>query len=976
MGLLCSKDIFDIRERRRDSSLLGDCGAADIRDHYLLGDKIGEGAYGQVRKCHCVETGELYAVKILPVERPDKSYDMVRAVVANEVSVLEKLNHPNVCKPREFFEDEYFYYQVMQMYGPPVLVGLNSRFAPNVRYRNGTQPLIAVRLPEYRIADLIKSALKACAYIHSQRIVHRDIKGDNFLFESADVERGELVMVDFGLAVELQDDETLKKACGTVRWVAPEMLQEGYNSGSVDVWAVGVLLYILVYGCYPYDGTVVHNVLHSIVYEEPAYVPVAPDWEPSSATKKFVKKMISKNWRRRPSASQALDDTWFLEMAKAKPTILTVAERKAKAIKRAAARIKIAERSTTDRISNQDHQPVIVSSSERPAASSPSAGVGELSGRGDEDFISGEGPSWSVDGSAGMGAEVPSSPKAPTDEGKEEVAAEEPPKADQGQSASSKRAPVSPSLFVTAAPSVGQRTEVTPVDPLKFISLLPSTAERHRHHHRQLADDKDSTRGPKVEGLLRSVSVALKNDLDDDDDDDASDVCEGEDGRGSKTKGGSLTRVIPAHFSGSRPAKDQLRQESKDYQVKADNILDKLNTEHMHGVKRGNRIADFVLNRSALAPGPNKNPLGNNRFISFPPNANTSSTTEMSRERAMMMDFRSVLPGEVPPSAEAAETQMQKRLSLEGLEGRVGLVTNDQHWRPSIEEKRQRGVRRRQRLAAGSEQAEVSQRFRIVNLGHPEAPLLFRVVTSPRKMRSRPVSRESKVDACRIQISSSLQDSPALTRPSSVPLRSSDAGNTRLDRENRVLQRQLDQQRRRVEDMSDVLRYSREERQRLEHQSKCVRLDGRRSRLRKVFAAVISSWDTLRDGRQYGYGLVRSTVRMREADAALDESQSMLDGNNAMKEMLAKELDSCRRDLHAVCLGVIEVGCLVPSCGGGMGKPGDSTQDLSKALIVSLRLVILDRARAELLRLNESLHKRPLSHPASVVGKVALSRDL
>ncbi|KAF4753194.1 hypothetical protein FOZ62_001612, partial [Perkinsus olseni] len=106
---------------------------------------------------------------------------------------------------------------------------------------------------------------------------------------------------------------------------------------------------------------------------------------------------------------------------------------------------------------------------------------------------------------------------------------------------------------------------------------------------------------------------------------------------------------------------------------------------------------------------------------------------------------------------------------------------------------------------------------------------------------------------------------------------------------------------------------------------------------------------------------------IREADAALDESQSTLDGNNAMKEMLAKELDSCRRDLHAVCLGVIEVGCLVPSCGGGMGKPGDSTQ------------VILDRARAELQRLNEALHKRPLSHPASVVGKIlggALKRSV
>ncbi|KAF4686196.1 Serine/threonine-protein kinase 17A [Perkinsus olseni] len=767
---------------------------------------------------------------------------MVRTVVANEVNVLEKLNHPNVCKPREFFEDEYFYYQVMQMYGPPVLVGLNSRFAPNVRYRNGTQPLIAVRLPEYRIADLIKSALRACAYIHSQRIVHRDIKGDNFLFESADVERGELVMVDFGLAVELHDDETLKKACGTVRYYVGgwplEMLQEGYNSGSVDVWAVGVLL--------------------------------------------------------------------FLEMAKTKPTILTVAERKAKAIKRAAARMKIAERSTTDRISNQDHQhPVVVSPSENPAASSPSAGVGELSGRGDEDFISGDGPSWSVDGSAGMGVRIIS--KAGIELGtfrrkyrrlrrhqqmreKEQVAAEEPPKAGQGQPSSHKRALVSPSLFLTAAPSFGQPTEATPVDPLKFISLLPSTAERHRHHHRQLADDKDSTRGPKVKKLLRSVSVALKNDLDDDDD--GWDVYEGEDGRDNNRKGGSLTRAIPAHFSRSRLAKDQLRQESKDYQVKADSILDKLNTEwvisstlrppvdivifgmsvrcdvrHMHGVKRGNRIADFVLNRSALAPGPNKNPLGNNRFISSPPNANTSSTTEMSQERAMMMEFRSVLPGEVLPTAEAAETQMQKRLSLEGLDGDI--------------------------------EQESSNRGKPLILGHHGLDILL--TTNTGGLRLRRSGSELRFGGGRGLRGMAKLRAVSRRKSPNVAVRASDVDNTRLDRENRVLQRQLDQQRRRVEDMSDVLRYSREERQRLEQQ-----------------------------------GLSFTPVQIREADAALDESRSILDGNNAMKEMLAKELDNCRRDLHAVCLGVIEVGCLVPSGGGGMGKPGDSTQ------------VILDRAREEL----------------------------
>ncbi|EER12639.1 calcium-dependent protein kinase, putative, partial [Perkinsus marinus ATCC 50983] len=234
----CVHDADLIRiQLEQPQDILCDNEAADIRDYYILGNKIGEGAYGQVR-----------------------------AVVANEVSVLRKLNHPNVCKPREFFQDEYFYYQVMQMYGPPVLAGLNAKFASKEQFHSSPEPLIHARLPEYRIAELIRSALEACAYIHSQGVVHRDIKGDNFLFETTDIDNGELVMIDFGLAIERKSAQLVTTSITPCRWVAPEMLKEGYNSGSVDVWAVGILLYILVYGQYPFDGRVVQNVLRSILY--------------------------------------------------------------------------------------------------------------------------------------------------------------------------------------------------------------------------------------------------------------------------------------------------------------------------------------------------------------------------------------------------------------------------------------------------------------------------------------------------------------------------------------------------------------------------------------------------------------------------------------------------------------------------------------------------------------------------------------
>ncbi|KAF4659840.1 Serine/threonine-protein kinase 17A, partial [Perkinsus chesapeaki] len=728
MGLLCSKDLFKSFADSEDFPIENrppEGEAADIRDYYVLGEKIGSGAYGQVRKCHCVETGDLYAVKILAVERPDRDYNQVRATVANEVYVLSKLNHPNVCKPREFFEDEYFYYQVMQMYGPPVFTGLNAKFAPTMRYRDGSEPLLAVRLPEYRIAELVRSALKACAHIHSHRIVHRDIKGDNFLFASDDVARGELVMVDFGLAIELTSEEPIRRACGTVRWVAPEMLQGGYNSGSVDIWAVGVLMYILVYGCYPYDGKVVHEVLEKILCYEPAWQPVHSQWEPSIETRKFMRRLMMKDPRKRLTAKQALRDNWFMVIGKTKPPEVIVADRVAKAAQKEAARLKKAERSTTDAISQShlEREPSPASEAEfsMVPGSSIAATRGDAESIRDDDMSVGGSLHESESQQEGHTEDViedeagEDGVRAPVEDTKKPLDAKDPPLA-------------SPRGFRTASPQA--TSSDAPLDPTRFISLLPSNHQREDREVEKEASAAAMT--PRVKKILKDIRVELRNDLDVDD---GLDVYDGDEEGASKEevplpssvdspKGGPPAPSSESSTKRRRLKKEQLRQDSKNFETKADNLLEKLRADHEHGVRRGNRIAGFSVERTALAPGPNKNPLGDNRFISSPPNANiTNSTSEMSNERANVLAFRSVLPRGAL-NFQTIESGPVKRVSLEGIEEKDGShdsrrsskasFTKNQTWHAPLEEKQNRTKARRRKSilegeAASAEEPESEQ---------------------------------------------------------------------------------------------------------------------------------------------------------------------------------------------------------------------------------------------------------------------------
>ena len=118
------------------------------------------------------------------------------------------------------------------------------------------------RFSEQEVVSITTQALRAIAYIHSKNIIHRDIKAENFLYAtspgsvlgSSNHASTSIKLIDFGLAVRLKaDNEVLTSVVGSAHYLAPEMIRQQYSK-SVDLWSAGVMVYLMLFGRYPFDG--------------------------------------------------------------------------------------------------------------------------------------------------------------------------------------------------------------------------------------------------------------------------------------------------------------------------------------------------------------------------------------------------------------------------------------------------------------------------------------------------------------------------------------------------------------------------------------------------------------------------------------------------------------------------------------------------------------------------------------------------
>ncbi len=160
-----------------------------------------------------------------------------KVALQNEVDILKQVDHPNIVKFYDMYEDEKYIYIVMELLGGGELFD---------------QIMTKEIFTEKESRDIIAPIFDALIYCHKIGIVHRDIKPENLLFSSKNLETGIIKVSDFGLARLLTADQRATTTCGTPGYVAPEIISEKPYNEACDFWSVGVVLFILLSGEPPF----------------------------------------------------------------------------------------------------------------------------------------------------------------------------------------------------------------------------------------------------------------------------------------------------------------------------------------------------------------------------------------------------------------------------------------------------------------------------------------------------------------------------------------------------------------------------------------------------------------------------------------------------------------------------------------------------------------------------------------------------
>ena len=200
---------------------------------YKIGRIIGRGAFGKVNLALHILSGYLVAMKSFNKNK----LQIPLYKIKNEIKIMQKLrNNKNIVKLLEFFENEKYYFIIMEnVIGGNLFTSINK-----MGY-----------LPESLAKNIFKQLIETVKYIHSKGIVHRDIKPDNILLNL----NNEIKLCDFGVSKEIKKGILIKDICGTPAFIAPEILmKKPYDPYMTDVWSCGIVLYLMITGIFPFNG--------------------------------------------------------------------------------------------------------------------------------------------------------------------------------------------------------------------------------------------------------------------------------------------------------------------------------------------------------------------------------------------------------------------------------------------------------------------------------------------------------------------------------------------------------------------------------------------------------------------------------------------------------------------------------------------------------------------------------------------------
>uniref|UniRef100_A0AAQ5ZL36 Serine/threonine-protein kinase DCLK2 n=1 Tax=Amphiprion ocellaris TaxID=80972 RepID=A0AAQ5ZL36_AMPOC len=264
-----------------------------ISDRYKVGRMLGDGNFAVVRECVEHSTGREYALKIINKGKCRGKEHMIQ----NEVAILRRVKHPNIVLLIEEVDTYNELYLVMELVkGGDLFDAITS----------------ANRYTERDASGMLYNLANAIKYLHSLNIVHRDIKPENLLvYEHADGSKS-LKLGDFGLATVV--DGPLYTVCGTPTYVAPEIIAETGYGLKVDIWAAGVITYILLCGFPPFRGSSDdQEVLFDQILMGQLEFPL-PYWDNVSETaKELIRSMLEVEVDQRYTSLQVLEHPWVTD---------------------------------------------------------------------------------------------------------------------------------------------------------------------------------------------------------------------------------------------------------------------------------------------------------------------------------------------------------------------------------------------------------------------------------------------------------------------------------------------------------------------------------------------------------------------------------------------------------------------------------------------------------------------------------------
>jgi len=262
-----------------------------IEEKYDLGKEIGKGGFSVVYQAERKKDGKEFAVKCIKKKMVEG--DDIK-LLRREIQIMKKLAHPNILKLYEVYEDDEQFYLVMELVKGKELF---DKIVERGMYS------------EKDASNIIRQVVSAVEYLHDNGIAHRDLKPENLL--SAGEGDDEIIKIaDFGFSKSFgEEGEKLMTSCGSPGYVAPEILTAESYDKSVDLWSVGVIIYILLSGYPPFyadSAPALFKKIMDVKYDFDDSV-----WDDiSEPAKDIIRNLLVKDPNKRFTAKQCLNHPW------------------------------------------------------------------------------------------------------------------------------------------------------------------------------------------------------------------------------------------------------------------------------------------------------------------------------------------------------------------------------------------------------------------------------------------------------------------------------------------------------------------------------------------------------------------------------------------------------------------------------------------------------------------------------------------